>query len=221
MSVISVRGLTKTYQNSNEILTILDDLSMDITHPGIYLIKGKSGSGKSTLLNLIGGLDKPSSGEIYVHGINPVSLDDEELSGYRNKIIGFVFQFHFLLKDFTALENVCIPGFIGGAQKRAVIDKAENFLELVGLKDRMKHLPGELSGGERQRVAIARSLINDPVCILADEPTGNLDEKTTSEVLQLLFKVTEDLHKTLIMVTHESMPPDKGTMFVLENGRIR
>lgn len=221
MSIITIRNLTKTYRNSGEELHILKEINFDIEAPGIFLIKGKSGSGKSTLLNIIGGLDKPTNGEVFVHNTNPAVLDDEQLSAYRNKLIGFVFQFHFLLKDFTALENVCIPGYIHGSSKKTVNEKAERLLELVGLNDRIRHLPGELSGGERQRVALARALINDPVCILADEPTGNLDEKTTGEMLELLFGVTTELKKTLIMVTHETMLQEEGTLLILENGSIK
>ena len=221
MSTISIKDLVKTYSSTGEELCVLDGITLDIQGPGVFLIKGRSGSGKSTLLNLIGGLDTPSSGEITIQGVNPLELQDRMLSEFRNRSIGFVFQFHFLLRDFSALENVALPGFIAGSKKKEVLARAADLLGRVGLADRMEHLPGQLSGGERQRVAIARALINDPLLILADEPTGNLDEGSTGDVLSLLYDVTEQYGKTLLMVTHEAVLPPRGTVLHLEQGNVK
>ena len=167
-------------------------------------IIGTSGAGKSTLLHILGTLDRPSEGTIYFEGVDLFSLTDRQLASFRNKRIGFIFQFHNLLPEFSALENVMLPAFIGGADKTNTESKAKELLDEVGLKDRLKHKPGELSGGEQQRVALARALINGPDLILADEPTGNLDSETRHSMHELLNRINKERNQTFVIVTHNS-----------------
>jgi len=167
-------------------------------------VVGASGAGKSTLLHILGTLDRPSEGKIYFEGVDLFSLTDKQLASFRNKRIGFIFQFHHLLPEFSALENVMLPAFIAGADKTDTEDKAKELLDEMGLKDRLKHKPGELSGGEQQRVALARALINGPDLVLADEPTGNLDSKTSNSMHELLNRINEERNQTFVIVTHNS-----------------
>ncbi|MGO9309723.1 MAG: ABC transporter ATP-binding protein, partial [Spirochaetia bacterium] len=177
---------------------------------------------KSTLLGLIGGLDRPTAGNVSVGGVDVGGLEEAELSGYRNTKVGFIFQFHFLLKDFTALENVVIPGMMGGESSRALKDRARQLLREVGLEGRMDAWPLELSGGERQRVAVARALINEPPLLLADEPTGNLDERNAHAVEEVLFGLVESHRRTMILVTHDrDLSGRADTRFLLADGALQ
>lgn len=201
--VIKIENLEKKYISKSETLTVLQNLNLEAAAGSKIAIVGESGSGKSTLLNIIGGIDKATSGTVKAGKWNVTGLTEAELSTYRSKYLGLIFQFHYLLKDFTALENVYMPAVIAGTQKKAAIEKATRLLEEVGVGDRMSHLPSELSGGERQRVAVARALINDPQLILADEPTGNLDPANAEKIGDILFSMVEKYSKTLILVTHD------------------
>ncbi|MEJ2662488.1 MAG: ABC transporter ATP-binding protein, partial [Spirochaetia bacterium] len=189
MCLVTLNAVKKIYHTSAENLEVLKAVDLTVDEGTTVLITGESGSGKSTLLNMIGGLDEVSGGEISVGGVVITGLNEYELTDYRNRIIGFIFQFHYLLKDFTALENVMLPCVIANLPLKEARSKALEFLGDVGLEKRKDHYPSELSGGERQRVAVARALINSPKLILADEPTGNLDEKNSEIVLNLLFEL--------------------------------
>lgn len=219
--IVRIEGLEKTYKSSGESLTILKNLDMKVSRGTKCVIVGKSGSGKSTLLNIIGGLDTASSGRVEIDGEVISSLREEELTDYRQKFLGLIFQFHYLLKDFTALENVFLPSYMAGGSKKEAMEKARSLLNDVGLSDRMDHLPSALSGGERQRVAVARSLINDPELILADEPTGNLDPSNAAVIGDLLFSMADKYRKTLILVTHDMNLAAKGDLrLFLKNGAL-
>jgi putative ABC transport system ATP-binding protein len=201
-AIISIRDLRKTYIMGSDTINALKSVSIDIYKNEYVALMGPSGSGKSTLMNLLGCLDTPSEGSYVLNGIDVSQMTDSELAGVRNKEIGFVFQTFNLLPRMTSLENVALPLVYGGIREDARIEKAEHALESVGLKDRMMHKPNELSGGQRQRVAIARALVNDPAIILADEPTGNLDTKTSIEIMGIFEKIHKQ-GNTVILVTHE------------------
>ncbi len=219
--IVRVRGLEKTYETSSEKLTILKNLDMDVRKGSKCVIVGKSGSGKSTLLNIIGGLDVATAGTVDVNGKIISSMEENELTDYRSHFLGLVFQFHYLLKDFTALENVFLPAYMAGIPKKTAMEKARSLLCDVGLEDRMTHLPSQLSGGERQRVAVARSLVNDPELILADEPTGNLDPAHAVLIGDLLFSMADRYQKTLILVTHDMNLAQKGNVrFFIKDGAL-
>jgi len=202
MDILTIKSLKKIYSTGPEELTILHDLNLDIPEGISTVITGESGSGKSTLLNLIGGMDSMSAGELISCGYPIHSMNEKQLTEYRRKSVGLVFQSHYLLKDFTALENIAIPARIAGTEKKKALEKAEELIEKVGLADRKEHFPSRMSGGERQRIALARSLVNDPRLILADEPTGNLDEKNSRIVEDILFSLVEEYGKSLLLVTH-------------------
>ena len=202
-TIIEIKDLEKTYVSDSEELTVLKDLNLTVKEGTKLVIVGESGSGKSTLLNIIGGIDKITSGQVTAGKWNLNKLSETEISEYRSSFLGLIFQFHYLLKDFTALENVYMPALIAGLSKKEAIEKAEKLLQDVGVYERKDHLPSQLSGGERQRVAVARSLINDPSLILADEPTGNLDPANASLIGELLFSMVEKYNKTLLLVTHD------------------
>ncbi|MBR6153761.1 MAG: ABC transporter ATP-binding protein [Treponema sp.] len=219
--IVKINNLEKTYKTSSETLTILNGLNMNVSRGTKCVIVGKSGSGKSTLLNIIGGLDTASSGTVEIDGEIISSLGEEALTDYRQKFLGLIFQFHYLLKDFTALENVFLPSYMAGVSKKDAMEKARALLEDVGLSDRANHLPSALSGGERQRVAVARSLINEPELILADEPTGNLDPANAAVIGDLLFSMADKYRKTLILVTHDMNLAAKGDLkLFLRNGAL-
>lgn len=201
--IVKIKSLEKTYSNGTENLTIFKDLNLNVKEGSKTVITGQSGSGKSTLLNIIGSIDSATSGTVIAGPWNVTSLSEKEQALYRSKFLGLIFQFHYLLKDFTALENVYMAAFMAGMSKKQAKEKAENLLCDVGLEKRLDHLPGELSGGERQRVAVARALINEPELILADEPTGNLDPENALLIGNLLFSMAEKYKKTLILVTHD------------------
>lgn len=197
--MIEVQKIVKSFGN----LTVLKEVDIDIPAEKIVAIVGPSGAGKTTLLQIMGTLSKPNSGRVLIDGVDLSVLNDKSLAAYRNKNIGFVFQFHHLLPEFTALENVCIPGFIGRYPKGDVERKAKELLSFLGLENRMEHKPAELSGGEQQRVAVARALINQPKVIFADEPSGNLDSKNKQELHELFFTLRDELKQTFVVVTHD------------------
>ena len=220
-TILLISGLEKTYETSGETLTVFKDLNMEVRRGERCVVVGKSGSGKSTLLNIIGGLDKATAGTVCVEGQIVSSMNEKQTVRYRKEFLGLIFQFHYLLKDFTALENVFLPAYMAGTPKKTAMQKAESLLLEVGLKDRLSHLPAELSGGERQRVAVARSLVNDPQLILADEPTGNLDPANAQAVGELLFSLSRNYGKTLILVTHDMNLASQGErQFFIEDGKL-
>ena len=184
-------------------LDVLKGINLEIPDGKIYSIVGASGAGKTTLLQILGTLSKPDSGNLYINNKEISSLSEKQLAAFRNKEIGFVFQFHHLLPEFTALENVCIPAFIAKTSKAKAEAKAKELLKYLGLNDRMEHKPSELSGGEKQRVAVARALVNSPMVILADEPSGNLDSANRDELHELFFKLRDDFNQTFVIVTHD------------------
>ena len=202
-NIIEIKDLEKTYVSKGESLTVLKDLSFSIEEGTRTAIVGSSGNGKSTLLNIISGIDTATSGFVKVGKYELSKMTEKDLCKYRSEFIGLVFQFHYLLKDFTALENIFLPAYMAGKNKKIAMEKAESLLQDIGLYERKNHLPSELSGGERQRVAVARSLINDPKIILADEPTGNLDPENAALISDLLYGVSEKYSKTLVLVTHD------------------
>lgn len=198
--LLDIKDIKKSYQiNKVETLQVLKGINLQINREEIVAIVGKSGAGKSTLLHLIGTLDNPDSGKIYFDGIDVYAMKEKELSKFRNSKIGFIFQFHHLLPEFTAIENVMIPSMIEGKEDRA---RAADLLREVGIEERINHRPNEISGGEAQRIAIARALINSPDLILADEPTGNLDTQNADAVMNLIFTLRDKFKQTFIIVTH-------------------
>lgn len=219
--IITIENLEKTYKTQSETLTILKDLELHVESGTKVSIVGQSGSGKSTFLNIVAGLDSVSNGSVKVGNYLVSSLDEQNLAFYRSKFIGLVFQFHYLLKDFTALENVFLPSYMAGTKKNEAKEKAEQLLCDVGLADRMNHLPSELSGGERQRAAVARSLINDPELILADEPTGNLDPANSKMIGELLFSMVDKYQKTLLLVTHDmNLARNADICYRIQDGKL-
>ena len=194
---------TKEIRKSFGTLEVLKGIDLLVERGEVVSIVGPSGAGKTTLLQILGTLSRPSSGESEIDGEAVHALSDRQLSRFRNTKIGFVFQFHHLLPEFTALENVCIPGYIGGRDRREVEKRAAELLEMLGMEHRSSHKPAELSGGEQQRVAIARALINSPAVLLADEPSGNLDTKNREEIHRLFFTLRDTLGQTVVIVTHD------------------
>ena len=202
-ALVAIRNLTKYYVRGEQVIPVLVDINIDVM-PGDYIaLMGPSGSGKSTLLNLIAGIDKPSSGEIRVAGVDIARLSDGELAGWRAANVGFIFQFYNLMPVLTAFQNVELPLQLTQLSRRERRERVDTAMALVGLSDRVEHYPNELSGGQQQRVAIARALITDPTLIVADEPTGDLDRTTAEEVLGLLERLNSELGKTIVMVTHD------------------
>jgi lipoprotein-releasing system ATP-binding protein len=197
--MIECKNITKSFGD----LTVLKGINLTIVEGEIVSIVGPSGAGKTTLLQIMGTLDKPDSGEILYRNFNVNKLKDKDLAVFRNQNIGFVFQFHHLLPEFTALENVMIPGLIGNAKQSEAEKKAKEILDFLGLKDRFEHKPAELSGGEKQRVAVARALINKPSVIFADEPSGSLDTQNKTELHQLFFDLRNEFNQTFVIVTHD------------------
>ena len=201
--ILSSQNITKSYQSTKKIkLEVLKSISVEIEANKISVIVGASGAGKSTLLHLLGGLDRPDSGSVFYEQKNIFDFNNDKLAKFRNENMGFVFQFHHLLPEFTALENVSIPQMIKGVSLKSASENSLRLLEIVGLKDRAEHKPAELSGGEQQRVAVARALANDPKIIFADEPTGNLDSSNSDAIHKLLFDLRDNFKKTFVIVTH-------------------
>ena len=196
--ILEATDITKSYGD----LTILNGVNLSIKQKEIVSIVGSSGAGKTTLLQILGTLDTPSSGSLRINNTNPFELKSDGLSGFRNKEIGFIFQFHQLLPEFTAYENVMLPGLIRGDSKKEASERAIMLLEKIGLKDRINHKPSELSGGEQQRAAVCRALFNEPKIIFGDEPSGNLDTKNSQELHELFFELREEFNQTFVIVTH-------------------
>jgi lipoprotein-releasing system ATP-binding protein len=220
-NLLSVRSLHKSFVEGGEEIHILRGVDLELAEGERLAIVGESGVGKSTLLHILGTLDRPTTGQILYHGKELPINDESALSQFRNREIGFVFQFHYLLPDFSALENVMLPALIGGMTAARAEGEAEQLLEIVGLKDRMSHRPGKLSGGEQQRVAVARSVILQPKLILADEPTGSLDLRIGEEVQELLFRLNDLKGLALIVATHNRDFAKKiGRQGVLKDGRL-
>ena len=203
--ILTAKDIYKSYQTlqSDQPLVVLDGVSLEIPPAKIISIVGSSGSGKSTLLHILGGLDKADSGDVFWQKSNLASKSSDDLATFRNENIGFVFQFHHLLPEFTALENVCMPALIAGMDINEANDKAHELLKRFGVEDRSQHRPTQLSGGEQQRVSMARAVMNQPALILADEPTGNLDDKNTEIILDLLFELKNDYSASVLLITHE------------------
>lgn len=216
--MIEIIDIHKSYGN----LEILKGVSFSINKGEIVSIVGTSGAGKTTLLNIIGTLDKADSGDIKFDDKSISSLSKSATNTFRNKQIGFVFQFHNLLAEFTSLENICIPAWIGGMGKKEAEEKAMNLLDIMSLKDRATHKPSELSGGEQQRIAVARALINSPQIVLADEPSGNLDSKNKEDLHQLILKLREELNQTFLIVTHDNdLSRMSDRIIRLNDGKIK
>jgi len=220
--LLVAKGITKVYRGPREELTVLSDLDLTVNFGEFVGITGPSGSGKTTLLNILGTLDAPSSGEVRLGQMVYSRMSDRELSDFRSREIGFIFQFHHLLPDLTALENVMLPGLLTRRPRKEIASRAAALLEAVGIADRADHLPKELSGGESQRVAVARALMNNPSVVLADEPTGNLDKASGMKLIELLSSLNRIQSLTIIMVTHnEAFLPFFTRAFRLEDGKLR
>ncbi len=203
-ALLACRGISKTYHDGETDTPVLSDVSLTVQTSEHVAILGSSGSGKSTLLHILGGLDKPDEGEVWFHGESMTGMKPSQLAALRNQKIGFIYQFHHLLPEFSALENAAMPLLIGGMPEKKAKLAATDMLEQVGLTHRLMHKPSALSGGERQRVAIARALVNRPALVLADEPTGNLDNKTGEQVYGLLTSLSESLGTSFVVVTHDN-----------------
>lgn len=221
MEMVKISNLRKTFEGEDGGVEVLSDVSFDIEKGEMVALLGVSGVGKTTLLQIMGGLDKATSGSITVDGKELSGFSFEKMAKYRREYIGFMFQFHHLLPDFTALENVLIPGMIKGKSRKQGQDRAKELLSIMGLSKRVRHYPSELSGGERQRVALARALFNEPAVVLADEPTGNLDVRNGSIMMELLHKTNEQLNQTIFMATHNmALAKNMHRVLHLVDGKI-
>ncbi len=219
--LITIRGLYKSYGRGRGRVDVLKGIDLDIGEGETLAVVGASGAGKSTLLNIIGALDRPTGGEVFYRDEPIFRFDEKRLAGFRNRKIGFVFQFHHLLPEFNALENVMLPALIGGVDYSEARRRAESLLREVGLGERLTHKPGELSGGEQQRTAIVRALVQMPEVVLADEPTGNLDTRTGEEVFELLLRLNRERGTTLVVVTHnEALARRMARRIKIVDGRI-
>ena len=215
--MIEIRNITKSYDS----LQVLKGIDLDIVPGEVVSIVGPSGAGKTTLLQIIGSLDRPDAGSVKYDNSDIFSLKEAQLARFRNQNIGFVFQFHQLLPEFTLLENVAMPALIGGAKRSDAYERARELINYLGLKDRENHRPAELSGGERQRAAVARALINRPKVVLADEPSGSLDSKNRQELHKLFFDLRRDMNQTFVIVTHdESLAADCDRIIKMRDGQI-
>lgn len=216
MELLRASGIRRTYGS----LQVLKGIDLEVKKGEVVAIVGPSGAGKSTFLHILGTLDRPEQGEVFIEGINVFTQKDKELARFRNEKIGFIFQFHNLLAEFTALENVCMPGYINGnIHEKDIQTRAKELLELLGLSGRMDHLPSQLSGGEQQRVAVARALLNRPSIVLADEPSGNLDSHNALDLHQLFFKLRDETGQTFVIVTHnEELAEMADRRLVMQDG---
>lgn len=215
--MLVAENLFKKYSN----LTVVNGVSLNIAKGEIVSVTGASGAGKSTLLHLLGGLDKPDSGQVKINDTDLFALPERKQAAFRNKQMGFVFQFHHLLPEFTAMENVAVPLWISGVSKNTALEEAKNMLEVVGLGDRLNNKPSELSGGEQQRVAIARALVNKPAVIMADEPTGNLDSNNAMAIHQLFIDLRNQFGQTFVMITHnEELAAMTDRTLIMKDGKI-
>jgi lipoprotein-releasing system ATP-binding protein len=202
-TILSARLISKQYTMGKSVLDVLRGVDLDLSEGEILAVVGESGAGKSTLLHILGMLDRPTSGSLVLNGEEIVGKSDSELAGYRNRTVGFIFQFHHLLPEFTAVENVSMPALIAGKNGADIRNRAEFLLERVGLSERLQHRPGELSGGELQRVAVARALMNEPSIVFADEPSGNLDHRNSLVLHDLIWNLAREHHCTFVIVTHD------------------
>jgi len=219
--VIDAKGLKKTYDEAENALCIFENINFQLREGESVSVLGSSGSGKTTLLNILGGLDKASSGQVNLCGTDFSKCSEKVLTKLRNQYLGFVYQFHHLLAEFTALENVAMPLYIAGLSRKKADAKASHMLEMVGLSHRVEHKPSELSGGERQRVAIARALVNEPKCVLMDEPTGNLDETTAKKIQDIMLSLQEKLGTSFVIVTHDTQLAHKmDRVTLMEDGAL-
>tara|TARA_Y100001970_G_C14249109_1_gene870460 strand:+ start:4181 stop:4867 length:687 start_codon:yes stop_codon:yes gene_type:complete len=217
--VIEAKNISKSYYNGDSDLTVLNNFSIKLNKNEIITITGQSGCGKSTALNILGTLDKPDSGDVIINGNYLNDYDDNQLSSLRNELIGFVFQFHHLLPDFTALENVLIPIWIKNVNQND--NYAMNLFDKLGIGSKINHYPSQLSGGEKSRVSLIRAIINKPIVLLADEPTGNLDKKNSKKLIDLLSKINQDYNQSIILTTHDQDVASLGNrQFLLENGSL-
>ena len=215
--MIRAEGITKSFGD----LQVLKHIELEIATSEIVSIVGASGAGKTTLLQILGTLSRPDSGKVEINETDVFNLKDKPLARFRNRNIGFVFQFHHLLPEFTALENVCMPGFIAGMQKKEAIDRATEILAFLKLDHRLSHKPGELSGGEQQRVAVGRAIMNNPSVVLADEPSGNLDSESKKELHQLFFTLRDRFRQTFVVVTHDmDLAGMSDRKLTIHDGRI-
>jgi len=220
-SVVCTENLSKIYTDAGQRIAVLENVNFNVKKGEMIAIVGASGVGKTTLLQLLGGLDKPTSGSIKIDNVELTTLNEKKKGYLRNQHLGFVYQFHHLLPEFNALENVCIPLLIRGVNPKLAREKALYYIEQVELLKRITHRVGELSGGERQRIAIARALVTEPKCVLADEPTGNLDETTASHVAELLLSLNQRLQTSFVIVTHnKSLALRMHQTLTLENGQL-
>ena len=217
--ILQAKNIDKSFSNGKTKLSVLKDFSLDVDVGQIITIMGQSGSGKTTALNILGTLDQADAGELSINGKQVHDMNEAELSTIRNRDIGFVFQFHHLLPEFSAIENILMPTWINGADDRR--DRALDLIEKMGLSERKDHFPSQLSGGERSRVAVARALMNKPKLVLADEPTGNLDEKNANKLIDLLVKINKDFRQAIVLTTHNPKIARIGhKQFFLENGSL-
>jgi len=221
-ALLSCQNVSKFYQEGTQQTEVLKQVSFSMQPSELVAIVGSSGSGKSTLLHTLGGLDQPSSGEVFIKGQSLQQMSPNALAKLRNQYLGFVYQFHHLMADFTALENVMMPMLIGQQNKTEAQDRAEQILSAVGLQHRISHRPSALSGGERQRVAIARALVNNPALVLADEPTGNLDHKTTESIFELIQQLNQEKQIAFLLVTHDlSLAEKLNRRLIMQDGVLR
>lgn len=223
MPILNIRNLCKSYKmGRSQTLNVLKGIDLEIEEGQIIAVVGPSGVGKSTLLQIIGALDKPTEGDVEIAGQNLFQYDEDKLALLRNKTVGFIYQFHHLLPEFTAIENIMMPALIAGKRQNEIKGRAMELLEKVGLQDRGSHRPTEMSGGEQQRVAVARALMNHPKLVLADEPTGNLDMQTANSLHDLLWSISRETKQTLIIVTHNQELAQRADRIVeLYDGKIK
>jgi putative ABC transport system ATP-binding protein len=220
-TLIDIRHISKSYTRGQQVVPVLTDINLEIKSGEFIALMGPSGSGKSTLLNLIAGIDKPDAGELLIGGVDITQLGESELADWRSDNIGFIFQFYNLMPVLTAYENVELPLMLTSLSRSERRKRVELALSLVGLSDRVKHYPNELSGGQQQRVAIARAIVTDPVVLICDEPTGDLDRKSAADVLAMLRKLNEELGKTIVMVTHDPRAGDSARhVTYLDKGQL-